>query len=66
MVTKGQDMERPAAIMWVVLSVVGMALVMWGIMSGSLAFTVAPAVLTVGCIAMAVVAARNRGSRRRG
>lgn len=59
-------MERPTVIMWVVLSVVGMALVMWGIMSMSLAFTVTPAVLTVGCIAMAVVAARNRGLRRRG
>jgi hypothetical protein len=65
-VTKGPDMERPAVIMWVVLSVVGTALVVWRIMSGSLAFTVAPAVLTVGCIAMAVVAARKRGSRRRG
>lgn len=63
--TEGRKMEQSRLTIWIVLSVVGLALVVWGIASGSVAFILAPAVLTVGCLAMAVMAARKGGSVRR-
>ncbi|MDQ1215468.1 hypothetical protein QE411_000323 [Microbacterium arborescens] len=60
MMTKGREMERMNPALWVVLSLVGLGLVVWGITSGSVAFTLAPAVLTIGCVSMAVIATRKR------
>jgi len=55
-----RDTSKPGLTFWLVMAAIGVALAVWGAVSGSLAFTLAPAVLTVGCVWMAVRAWRRR------